>query len=463
MSIGGEPEGRSEDCLSLSVWTPGIDDGRRPVMVWVHGGGFTSGSGSGDLYRGGVLSGEGDVVVVTVNYRLGALGFLAHPALAGSGEPWLGGEAWTGSGNWGLADQVAALAWVRDNIAGFGGDPANVTVFGESAGGMSVAALLAVPEAEGLFHRAVVQSGPPYTHTVDQAAARAEQVASLLGVPMSRQALEQVDADDLVRVVGEVGASLRIGDGGLPLAVLPTVDGGLLARRPEEAVADGSAADIPLLVGTTRDEAAFFALGLAQLADLEHERLVGWVQRAGPSAAEAAAIVASYREARSERGESVSPRDLWVAISTDSIFRLPSLQLADAHAAAAGPGVGTHAYLFTWETPAFGGSLGSCHALDIPFVFGTVKHPGIQLFSGGGDDALELSEGMRRAWSAFARSGSPSNDRSGEWPVWEPVRRPTMVFGPWPGSVGLWRSVERPRDAELVTLGGAMASRSEAG
>jgi para-nitrobenzyl esterase len=461
MSLGGEPGERSEDCLSLSVWTPGIDDGRRAVMVWIHGGGFTSGSGSGDLYRGGTLAGEGDVVVVTINYRLGALGFLAHPALAGSGEPWMGGDAWTGWGNWGLADQVAALVWVRDNIAAFGGDPGNVTIFGESAGGMSVSALLAVPEAKGLFHRAVVESGPPYTHSAEVGADRAEQLASLLGVPTTRQALEQVDPDDLVRVVGEIGASLRIGDAGIPLAMLPTVDGGLLASRPEEAIAAGSVSDVPLLVGTTRDEAAFFALGIPDLGNLDDERLGRWVQRAGPDADQAAAIVTSYRQARSGRGEPVSPRDLWVAIATDSTFRLPSVRLADAHAAAADSGVGTFTYLFTWETPAFGGQLGSCHALEIPFVFGTVMHPSVQLFSGGGDAALELSEGMRQAWMAFARAGSPSNHRSGEWPAWNPSDRPTMVFGPWPGSDGMWRAVDGPRDAELVALGGALVQQSE--
>jgi para-nitrobenzyl esterase len=456
MSIAGEPDQDDEDCLSLSVWTPGLDGARRPVMVWIHGGGFTSGSGSGDFYRGGGLAREGDVVVVTVNYRLGALGFLAHPALAGDGEPWLGGDRWTGSGNWGLADQVAALAWVRDHIAAFGGDPGRVTAFGESAGGMSVAALLAVPEARGLFHRAVVESGPPYVHTVEQAADRAEQVAALLGVPATREALERIDADDLVRAVGDLGASLRIGDAGLPLALLPTVEGGLLAADPARAVAGGAAASIPLLIGTTRDEAAFFAAGVPQIAGLGDGDLVRWVGRMVPGPDEARSLVDAYRSAREARGEPLAPRDLWVAIASDFIFRLPSVRLADAHAAAARPGVGTYDYLFTWETPAFGGVLGSCHALEIPFVFGTVRQPSVQLFTGGGDDALELSAGMRGAWLAFARSGQPSNPVSGSWPSWVPERRPTMVFGPWPGTGGMWRPVEGPRDAELVALGDAV-------
>jgi len=462
MSIGGEPDEHSEDCLSLSLWTPGLDGARRPVMVWIHGGGFTAGSGAGDLYRGGGLAREGDVVVVTVNYRLGALGFLSHPALAGDGEPWLGGEAWTGSGNWGLADQIGALVWVRDHIASFGGDPGNVTVFGESAGGMSVAALLAVPEARGLFHRAVIESGPPYTHPAAVAADRAERLASLLGVDVTRQALERVPADDLVRAVGELGASLRIGEGGLPLPVLPTVDGGLLPAEPVGAVAAGVAADVPLLLGTTRDEAAFFAVGLPQIAALDDEGLLRWVGHALPEPDGAPALVGAYRAAREGRGEPAAPRDLWVAIASDFTFRLPTVRLADAHAAAASPGVGTFAYLFTWETPAFGGLLGSCHALEIPFVFGTVRNPTVQLFAGGGDDAMALSSGMRAAWLAFARSGDPGNGVSGTWPVWPSDHRPTMVFGPWPGDTGMWRPVVGPRDAELVALGDAVPDREPA-
>ena len=456
MSIAGEVEEHSEDCLYLNVWTPGIDTARRPVMVWIHGGGFTTGSGSGALYRGGMLARHGDVVVVTINYRLGALGFLAHPALADPGPEWLGGGSWSGSGNWGLADQVAALAWVRDHIAAFGGDPGNVTIFGESAGGMSVSALLGVPAAKGLFHRAIVESGPPYTHGVDQAAARAEGLAALLGVPMTRQGLEGVSADELVRALGELSQTLPVGDG-LPLALLPTVDGGLLVSTPEAEIAAGAAADVPLMVGTNRDEAAFFAVGVPQISNLDEDGLVRWVERATRSPNQASTVIAAYRDIRAGRGESVQPPDLWSAIASDVIFRLPSVRLADVHASATNPGVGTYLYLFTWETPALGGMLGSCHGLEMPFVFGTVRNPNVQLFSGGGDGAFRLSEGMRSSWAAFARSGMPSNGTVGEWPAWEPDGRPTMVFGPWPGSDGMWRPLAGPRDGELEALAPAVA------
>ena len=461
MSLGGEPDEQSEDCLSLNVWTPGLDNGRRPVMVWVHGGSFVSGSGAGSLYRGGTLAREGDVVVVTVNYRLGLLGFLAHPALEEPGQTWLDGEPWSGCGNWGLADQVAALRWVHDHIAEFGGDPGSVTLFGESAGGMSVSALLAVPAARGLFHRAIVESGPPYTYTVEEAASRAEKVAAHLGVPMTRAAFGQVPADDLVRAATEVGqVPANHDDSGLLL--MPVVDGGLVPMAPEVAVATGSVADVPLLIGTTRDESAFFTVGNATLASLDDDGLVRWTRRLTPDVSEARRLIDEVRDARAGRGESIVPRDLWVAIATEFVFRLPTIRLADAHAAVALPGVGTYCYLFTWESPAFGGYLGSCHALEIPFVFGTVHNRAVQGFCGGGEDAFALSALMRRAWTTFARTGTPGPtgpSSSEEWPTWEAGIRPTVVLGPWAGSDGLATVVHRPRDEELEALGAVVAPR----
>ena len=264
MSLGGEPDEHAEDCLSLNVWTPAPDNSRRPVMVWVHGGSFVSGSGAGSLYRGGLLAREGDVVVVTLNYRLGILGFLGHPVLDDPGQMWLDGEEWSGFANWGLADQVTALRWVRDHIADFGGDPGNVTLFGESAGGMSVSALLGVPAARGLFHRAIVESGPPYAYTADRGSARAEQIAAHLGVPLTRSALEQVPADALVLAAAELGIEVARNDDPA-LLMLPVIDGGLLPVAPQDAVANGSAADVALLLGTNRDESAFFAVGNAAL------------------------------------------------------------------------------------------------------------------------------------------------------------------------------------------------------
>jgi para-nitrobenzyl esterase len=458
MSLGGEPDQQSEDCLSLHVWTPALDGGRRPVMVWIHGGSFVSGSGAGALYRGGTLARERDVVVVTVNYRLGILGFLAHPALEDPGQAWLDGAPWTGIGNWGLADQVAALKWVHLHIAEFGGDPGNVTLFGESAGGMSVASLLGAPVAQGLFHRAIVESGPPYTYSAEQACKRAEQLAAHIGVPMTRQSLEGVPASDLVRAVAEFGQKGGDDDDS-GLVLMPVVDGGLLRTPPHEAVSSGSASDIPLLIGTNRDESSFFTVGNAALRSLDHVGLRRRMRRLTPDPEMIDQLIDTVRLARSGRGETVSPRDLWVAIATEFVFRLPSIRFADAHAGATAPDVGTHCYLFTWETPAFGGALGSCHALEIPFVFGSVHNPAVQAFSGGGDDAFALSAIMGDAWASHARFGAPSSPggRSGsndrlEWPQWDEGRRPTAVLGPWPDSEGLSHQVDRPRNEELEAV-----------
>jgi para-nitrobenzyl esterase len=459
-ALGGDVPDASEDCLNLNVWTPGLDDARRPVMVWVHGGSFMTGSGSSGLYRGGMLARANDVVVVTINYRLGLLGFLAHPELADPGQTWLDGRAWSGWGNWGLADQVAALAWVRDHIADFGGDPGNVTLFGESAGGMSVSSLLAVPDAAGLFHRAVVESGPPYTASAGSAADRAERLAAHLGVPCTRAGLSSIPADRLVAAGSEYGELSGGADTGLLMT--PVVDGGMLSIPPAEAVAAGSASSIPLLVGTTRDESAFFALGNPKLMHLTMSGLHHWMRRVTPDDEAAAGVVATVRAAREARDEAVGPKDLWSAIATEFVFRVGSTRFADAHAAAADPGVGTYAYLFTWESPAFDGVLGSCHALEIPFVFGTLKHPVVQAFSGGGEDAFALSALVRSAWTTFARTGVPVCEVPGAgnvpWTPWEPARRPTTVLGPWPGSPGLVHRVDGPRAPELLAVDGVVGA-----
>ncbi len=469
MALAGEPTAQSEDCLSLNVWTPGLDGGKRPVMVWVHGGSFLSGSGSGILYRGGLLARERDVVVVTVNYRLGLLGFLAHPALGDDGQPWLDGRPWTGVGNWGLADQVAALHWVRENISAFGGDPANVTLFGESAGGMSVATLMTVPAARGLFHRAIVQSGPPYVHSVEWASDQAEKVARHLEVACTRSTLEQVPSDQLVAGFGDFTA--RPGaddDSGLPLR--PVVGEGLVPTEPEEAMAAGVAADLPLIIGTTRDESSFFAVGDERLRGIDDTGLRRWLRRLSPDPVAIEDLLSTVATVRQSRGEPTSPRDLWVAISSEFVFRVPTHRFATHHAAAAAPGIGTYGYLFTWDSPAFGGTLGACHALDLPFVFGSVHHPAVQVFSGGGEDAFALSSVMRESWTAFARSSDPDGasldggtgiavaemglgpggpGETAPWTPWEPTRRPTTVLGPWPNDDLLARVVQDPRHEEL--------------
>lgn len=436
--VPDDPARRDEDCLSLNVYTPACDAASRPVMVFLHGGAFVSGTGSSAMYRGLALVGRG-VVLVTINYRLGALGFLAHPCLA---EP-----THEGFGNWGLADQLAALAWVRDNISGFGGDPARVTLFGESAGAMSVADLLGAPAAAGLFRRAVLQSGAALASSPAASARVAEQLGGELGIgELSRERLSAVPADEIVAAQTAVAGRI---DRGIGLPFQPVVDGGLLPVHPATAIAAGAAAHVELLVGTNADEFRFFSFAIPDLSDLDDRRaeeVVGaYLSGAGVPAERLHAhdLVEAYRCARLARGEETSSRELLEAIATDWLFRLPALRLADAQRRAGGR---VRAYLFTWESPFAGGALRSCHGLELPFVFGTYNHPIIGLFAGTGPEADRLAATIGDCWASFAASGDPSSRQSGEWPAYEPGRRATMVLGT---AVHL---EEAPREAERAFL-----------
>jgi para-nitrobenzyl esterase len=432
-SLPGDPSEQSEDCLSLNVWTPGLDGLRRPVMVWIHGGGFSGGTGAGLLYRGEELARRGNVVVVTINYRLGALGFLGHRSLTDERD---GGV----SGNWGLLDQVAALRWVGEYIESFGGNAQNVTIFGESAGGMCVAALMSSPAARGLFHRAIVQSGPPYAHSLLHAQRIGDDLSEVLGLDAADRATWQsVPAAALVDATQTL-QSVTPPPGQLPLPFLPVVDGTFLPRSPYEGIAEGAGAPTPLLIGTNRDELTLFALGTPDLGELDQQRLEDWIGLAAPGA-HPVEVVETYRNERAARGETLTPHDLWIAIGTDLVFRWPSLRLAAAHHRW---GSATFVYLFTWESPVFDGILGASHALEIPFVFGTAANPVVAAYCGDGPDSQALSQHMLDAWAAFAWTGDPSHPHIGGWPAWDGHRRSTMVFGR--------RSavVDGPRDQELA-------------
>ena len=416
-SISGvAPGAQDEDCLTLNIWTPGADDARRPVMVWIHGGGFISGSGAAPLYSGAPLAGRGDVVVVTVNYRLGILGFLAHSDLADD-------DADGASGNWGLLDQVAALRWVRDNIAAFGGDPDNVTIFGESAGGMSVADLLVMPSARGLFRRAIVQSGPPNAIELERAETVTAKLVAELGVA-SPAALRAVPTERLLEAQAALVAERRAA--GLPL--VPVVDGTSIPVSPQSAIADGAAAGVELLIGTNLDEAKMWMVADPANRDPDEEvlhRRIDAIFRANDVDISPDDAIDAYRAARQGRGDDASPRELWSAIQTDRMFRIGSVRAAEAQGAHAS----TYMYLFTATSPAMGGALGSCHALEIPFALGTYTTPGMDRFAGTGPEVERLSAQMSDAWLAFARAGNPAHDGIPAWPAYDAGTRATMVFG----------------------------------
>lgn len=406
---GMESGPQGEDCLYLNVYTPAADGARRPVMVWIHGGGFTGGSGSQALYDGGPLAVRGDVVVVTINYRLGALGYVDIRAIGGEG-----------TANAGQLDQIAALEWVRDNVAALGGDPEDVTVFGESAGGMAVATLLAMPEARGLFRRAIPQSGAAHhTRTSAQAVRAAELLLEELGDGADVRRLREAPPEQIVAAQARVSARLR--RGGLGFA--PVIDGATLPIHPLEAVRAGAARDIALLVGTNRDESKLFRMGVAS-DKIDEQQLLRRVRGVLADESRAEHVVSGYREARSGRA-STEPVELFDAIESDRTFRIPAIRLAEAQRPHQ---PNTWSYLFCWESPARRGALGACHALELPFMFGTLDAPTMDRFAGKGPDAQRLSTRMMDAWLAFARSGDPNGGDLPRWDPYDAKRRATLVF-----------------------------------
>ncbi len=419
----------SEDCLYLNIWAPGTHGAPLPVMVWIHGGGFTFGAGSQDIYDSATLAERGNVVVVTVNYRLGALGFLRLVDITNGRI--------ASTGNEGILDQIAALEWVRDNIAEFGGDPTNVTIFGESAGGMSVGTLLASPLARGLFHKAIPQSGSCNTNgTIQKANRTAEFVLKTLGAsPTNPDALRALAPEALIK-----GTMLPNGmpNPELGMAYQPVIDGLVLPKAAINLVAEGSADGVAVMAGATLEEWKLFTLLDSGLQKLDRKGLGARLgKRLQPEAADS--VIDTYESARASRGESTAITELFAAIETDRVFRVPGVRLSEVHQRRERR---SYNYLFTWKSPAMGGVLGACHALELGFVFGTHRIPGMVPFCGAGPDADRLATEMQDAWLAFAKNGDPSCESIGEWPGYNEASRATMIFGEKSGAQ------DAPLDAE---------------
>ncbi|MBV8359872.1 MAG: carboxylesterase/lipase family protein [Deltaproteobacteria bacterium] len=402
-----------ENCLVLNVWTPAVNDGgKRPVMFWCHGGAFISGSGSSAWYDGTNLCRKGDVVVVTINHRLGAFGYLHLEDL---------GNQFRSSGNAGMLDIVAALEWVRDNISRFGGDPGNVTIFGESGGGAKVSVLMAMPAARGLFHKAIIQSGPAVEMTSRaDATATAKQVLGELGIDLNRvDELRRISASRLLNAQMAVLKKINMMSfaNRRRVGFNPVIDGISLPAGPFAPAAPAISSHVPLMIGTNKDEMTlFFALapwmeGVDDAALGERVRM--FVGERGNS------LIEQYKRARPYD----SPRDLMMAIATDAGMRIPSLTIADRKVALNESPV--FVYLFTWETPVLGGRLKSPHALEIPFVFDTLESAPL---TGDSPTRFALADKMMRTWLAFAREGNPNNDAIPRWPAYSEAERPTMIF-----------------------------------
>jgi para-nitrobenzyl esterase len=420
--LGFDTDLATEDCLYLNLWTPALDQARRPVMVWIHGGSFTSGTAGSPIYDGASLVRQGDVVVVTLNYRLGALGYLALPCFE---------EEEGVFGNLGLLDQIAALEWVKEHISRFGGDPECVTVFGESAGAMSAGTLLATPRARGLLHRAVLQSGAAENVSAREESARVSSCfLEELGLGGSDgERLRAVPVTDLLAAQQRTVAKMWRSVSGLTFQ--PVVDGELIPAPPLERIRSGCAAGVSLLVGSNRDEYKLWNLTDPKARELDQAALLRRCERNIPGRHEdgtshAARAIEAYTEARLGRA-SVDPPELWTAIETDRLIRVPALRLADLQCRHQRQ---TYAYLFTWTSPAMEGALGSCHALEIPFVFGTLHQPAVSAFVGAGPEAERLSRAIQGAWLAFARSGDPRHSHLGDWSPYHPEGRSTQILGP---------------------------------
>jgi len=387
--------GISEDCLRLNVWTPAVGDGgARPVFFYIHGGGFTSGSG-GFPFDGDPLARLGDAVVITVNHRLGPFGFLDLGRIGGSSR-------FAQSGVVGMLDLVAALEWVRDNVSGFGGDPANVTIFGQSGGGAKVSTLMVMPSARGLFHKAAVQSGSTLRlRSRDESGERASLLLAELGVDPSRpESLQEIPWHLIV----EAEANGSFG---------PTVDGAIIPAEPFDPVAPEVSADVPMIIGYTREDS-----GIRDLADhpLEQDQLESW---AGESYGEnATRVLTTYRKLY----PNATPFQIQARARTDANTGRRAIAMAERKSAQ-GRGK-AYLYVMAWPSPAFEGRFGAAHGVDLGLIFGNPRNP----IAGNTAEARELARVVGSAFVAFGRSGDPNCDRIPPWPAYDVESRAAMVF-----------------------------------
>ena len=400
----------SEDCLVLNVWTPSLTHGRRPVMVWLHGGGYTGGSDGAPTYDGTNLARKQNVVVVGINHRLNVFGYLYL------GE--IGGAKYADSGNVGMLDCVLALEWVRDNIAHFGGDPNNVTIFGESGGGGKVSVLMAMPPAKGLIHKAIVESGSTLrVSTADEADAAARKYLAQLKIAPDR-------VDDLQKVpMADMLAAMRAMTGPNSIRLGPVVDGRSLPRQPFDPDAPTQSASIPMLIGTNGTEStALLGIADASLFSLDEAdmraKLKSYLHVNDD--AQIGSLVAVYKKERPE----ATPSDIYFAVTTDRMMRMNAVTQAERKAAQGS--APAYMYIFDWRSPVLGGKLRSPHGIELAFVFdNTDKTTGM---NGTGADLAPLAERVSAAWAGFARTGNPNARGLPHWPAYEASTRATMIF-----------------------------------
>lgn len=408
----------AEDCLAVNVWTPRSDARKRPVMVWIHGGGFTSGSARNTWYDGASLAARGDVVVISIQYRLGAWGFLELSEI--------GGPEYAESGNLGILDQIAALKWVKNNAAVFGGDPGNVTVFGQSAGAGSAGILMTIPAASGLFQKAILESGTPKEVNAKQRAIDASRAfMKLAGV----NSIEGLRALTMVQMRDAESRLFQTSFG--YSALRPVIDGALIKEPPMQAIAAGRATHVPLLLGTNRDEIRLWSA----LYDLPIDKKPADVfekQVAEIAGARAHQVIETYRASNATYGEAV------IHLIGDLIMRMPSIRLAEIFSGRQP----TYVYEFTYRSASDYRKFDSAHSMEVPFVFGTANELDAIVFTGRNPGKDALIERVQQSWSNFARTGDPG--LSGlPWPKYDEKTRATMELGVPCGVVDDLHSAER--------------------
>jgi len=397
---------QSEDCLAVNVWTPAADSKRRPVMVFVHGGAFIEGSARNTGYDGAVLARRGDLVIVTLQYRLGPFGFLELSDI--------GGAEYSGSGNNGIRDQVAALRWVRRNIARFGGDPENVTIFGESVGATSVGILLAIPEARGLFAKAILESNSAVRVGNDLSRAR----------ELARQYLRVAHANGVEDLRRLSMSELRAAEQRLFDSVFgdssfgPTWDGTVIEEPAMKLIQEGRGARVPVLLGTNLDEIRYWAT-IEELPLESKPPALLEKQVAAIVGDRASALIDTYQRADSEYGEAV------IHLETDLLFRMTSIRMAEAICDLQP----TYMYLFTYRSTSPWARYESAHSMEVPFVFGLIDELDSIDFIGRGPRRALLMRQIQQAWIQFARSGDPNHPGLPHWPRYDRTRRATMQLG----------------------------------
>jgi para-nitrobenzyl esterase len=409
---------QSEDCLYLNVWTPKLDDTKRPVMFWIHGGAYSYGTANDPMYDGANLADRGDVVVVTANYRLGPLGFLYLADV--------GGQQYAQSGNLGMLDQVAALKWVKENISSFGGDPNNVTIFGQSAGGGSVCNLLTMPAAKGLFRRAIAESGAASMVTTTAEASdvtgRYMQAAGVTDVA----GLKALPIKDIIQAESDMSAQ----DPYTITFFSPVVDGNVIPEPPLHAIAKGSASDVDLLIGANLNEFNIFAYEVVPVVSTLPLSVVAGAspdlqQSINATGMTADAIAAVYKQSFPE----YSDGEITMKVMGDEMFWLPAIRVGEAQS---GKQPNTFMYLFTWPSPKEP-RLGSTHAIELAFVWGNLKGTRLESMIGT-DPPQKLADIMMDSWIAFAKNGNPNSKNLPKWDPYNTQTRTTMILNLEPTS-----------------------------